>query len=259
MAPSSDRPGDVKATPTRAGARPNSLRQAASAVFAVTAIVPLLIFVWTLHHLGALSRFQAQLGLGLALAIALLGFYIFRRLMGRMSELIQALGNAVERGTRSVSEARGRPGVPGQAARPPADAHPPPVAPEAQRAGATRATQPPLGRAATPTAATAPAASPPAPEPPPPAPAVAAVPGLGMIQEVHDLSRAMAMLWMAEAVIHSGRRVVVSVMNTGRPVVGTLVELTHDGILIEQEGSGRVAVSYNRISAIDADQSSTAK
>src|SRR5437660_8208297 len=86
--------------------RPNSLQQAASAVFAVTTVVPLLIFVWTLHRLGSLSRIQSQLGLGLALVIALLGYYIFRRLMGQMSELIRRLGRAVERGARSASEGR---------------------------------------------------------------------------------------------------------------------------------------------------------
>ncbi|MGH7344881.1 MAG: hypothetical protein ACREK4_08205, partial [Candidatus Rokuibacteriota bacterium] len=72
--------------------RPNSLQQAASAVFAVTTVVPLLIFVWTLHRLGSLSVLQSQVGLGLALGIALLGYYIFRRLMGQMSDLIRGLG-----------------------------------------------------------------------------------------------------------------------------------------------------------------------
>ena len=86
--------------------RPNSLQQAASAVFAVTTVVPLLIFVWTLHRLGSLSRLQSQVGLGLALGTALLGYYIFRRLMGQMSELIRGLGRAVERGARSASEGR---------------------------------------------------------------------------------------------------------------------------------------------------------
>src|SRR5512138_1026506 len=84
--------------------RPNSLQQAASAVFAVTTVVPLLIFVWTLHRLGSLSLMQSQIGLGLALGIALLGYYIFRRLMGQMSDLIRGLGRAV--GTRTASESR---------------------------------------------------------------------------------------------------------------------------------------------------------
>ena len=49
--------------------RPTSLQQAASAVFAVTTVVPLLVFVWTLHRLGALGQAQSQVGLGLALGI----------------------------------------------------------------------------------------------------------------------------------------------------------------------------------------------
>src|SRR2546428_6207698 len=84
--------------------RPNSLQQAASAVFAVTTVVPLLIFVWTLHRLGSLSRLQSQVGLGLALGTALLGYYIFRRLMGQMSELIRGLGRGVDRGGGSASD-----------------------------------------------------------------------------------------------------------------------------------------------------------
>src|SRR5262245_65252137 len=86
--------------------RPNSLQQAASAVFAVTTVVPLLIFVWTLHRLGSLSLMQSQLGLGLALGIALLGYYIFRRLMGRMSVLFRGLGRAVGGGFRTAGASR---------------------------------------------------------------------------------------------------------------------------------------------------------
>src|SRR5499426_4899298 len=86
--------------------RPNSLQQAASAVFAVTTVVPLLIFVWTLHRVGSLSLVQSQVGLGLALGIALLGYYIFRRLMGRMSSLIQGLGRVVQQGMRPAGDAR---------------------------------------------------------------------------------------------------------------------------------------------------------
>src|SRR6266571_9429811 len=86
--------------------RPNSLQQAASAVFAVTTVVPLLIFVWTLHRVGALADVQSQEGLGLALGVALLGYYIFRRLMGRMSQLIQGLGRVVQQGMRPANDAR---------------------------------------------------------------------------------------------------------------------------------------------------------
>jgi len=230
--------------------RPNSLQQAASAVFAVTTVVPLLIFVWTLHRLGSLSRIQSQLGLGLALVIALLGYYIFRRLMGQMSELIRGLGRAVERGARSASEGRvgsaGPERAPGLIAEyePPAGGaapHPALAAAAAHRAPARAAT------VAAPAAVTAAA-----PVLEFEAPRSQSVPGLGMIQEVDDLSRAMAKLWMGEAVAYQGRRVALSIMNSRVPIVGTLVDLTPDGLLIDQDGGGQVAVSYSRLSGIDA-------
>jgi hypothetical protein len=230
--------------------RPNSLQQAASAVFAVTTVVPLLIFVWTLHRLGSLSRIQSQLGLGLALVTALLGYYIFRRLMGKMSELIRGLGRAVERGARSASEGRvgsaGPERGPGLIAeyKPPAGGaapHPAPAAAAAHQAPTRVAT------VAAPAAVTAAA-----PVLEFEAPRSQGVPGLGMIQEVDDLSRAMAKLWMGEAVAYQGRRVALSIMNSRVPIVGTLVDLTQDGLLIDQDGGGEVAVSYSRLSGIDA-------
>ena len=230
--------------------RPNSLQQAASAVFAVTTVVPLLIFVWTLHRLGSLSRIQSQLGLGLALVTALLGYYIFRRLMGKMSELIRGLGRAVERGARSASEGRvgsaGPERAPGLIAeyKPPAGGaapHPAPAAAAAHQAPTRVAT------VAAPAAVTATA-----PVLEFEAPRSQSVPGLGMIQEVDDLSRAMAKLWMGEAVAYQGRRVALSIMNSRVPIVGTLVDLTQDGLLIDQDGGGQVAVSYSRLSGIDA-------
>src|SRR2546425_3894556 len=87
--------------------KPSSLQQAASAVFAVTTVVPLLVFVWTLLRLGALSHVQSQVGLGLALGIALLGFYIFRRLMGQMSQLIHGLGRVVQQSMRPAADSWG--------------------------------------------------------------------------------------------------------------------------------------------------------
>ena len=227
--------------------RPNSLQQAASAVFAVTTVVPLLIFVWTLHRLGALSRLQSQLGLGLALGTALLGYYIFRRLMSQMSELIRGLGRAVERGARSASDGRLSSGaqerVPGLIAdyKPPAGGPVPVPHPAPAAAGARVATvvAPAAVTAATPVLGFE-------------APRSQSVPGLGMIQEVDDLSRAMAKLWMGEAAPYQGHRVALSIMNSRVPITGTLVDLTHDGLLIDQDGGGQVAVSYSRLSGIDA-------
>jgi len=70
--------------------------------------------------------------------------------------------------------------------------------------------------------------------------------------DVDDLSRAMAKLWMGEAIAYKGRRVALSIMNARVPITGTLVDLTHDGLLIDQDGAGQVAVSYSRLSGIDA-------
>ena len=91
---------------TRTKTRSNTLRQAASALFGFTTIVPLMIFVWTLYRLDALSKLEFQVDLGLALGIALLGFYVFRQLMGLMSDLIQIVGAAVERSARQAAAAR---------------------------------------------------------------------------------------------------------------------------------------------------------
>ena len=231
-----------------AASSPNSLQQAASAVFAVTTVLPLLIFVWTLYRLGTLSRLHSQLGLGLALAVALLGFYFFRRLMGRMSELIQGLGRAVERSARPIAERQ-----PHATGHPPAGLiteYQPPIAGSPPHAA--QVVRPASGRVATAVSAPTSAAAPHAVEAAAPAPSARAIPGLGMIREVDDLSHAMAKLWMGEAIGHKGRRVALSVMNSRVPITGTLVDLTHDGLFIEQDGVGQVAVSYSRLSGIDA-------
>jgi len=78
------------------------------------------------------------------------------------------------------------------------------------------------------------------------------IPGLGLIQEVDDLSRAMAKLWMGEAVAYKDRRVAVSIMNSRVPITGTLVDVTPEGLLVDQDGGKQVAVSFSRLSGIDA-------
>ncbi len=171
--------------------RPYTLQQAASIVFALIAVLPLLIFTWALCALDAIPRFQAQLSLALALLVALLGFAVFRALMGRMSELIQAMAHAVK---------------------------PPSGSQAAERAGMT-------------------------------------VPGIGAVQEFGEIARTIALLWKAEATPHAGRRVLVSVRNSPEPLAGTLVQVTDDGVLLDQ-GGRQVGVSYRRISAIEADRAS---
>ena len=234
--------------------RPNSLQQAASAVFAVTTVVPLLIFVWTLHRLGSLSRLQSQIGLALALGTALLGYYIFRRLMGQMSELIRGLGRAV--GTRSTVEGRvnaaAQDRAPGLVAeyRPPALGAQPHTAPSASAPRPTPAPARPATVVAAPVATAATAQTVEIVEIEAPRPQ--GIPGLGMIQEVDDLSRAMAKLWMGEAMAYKDRRVALSIMNSRVPITGTLIDVTPEGLLVDQDGGKQVAVSFARLSGIDA-------
>ena len=71
--------------------RTYTLRNAASIVFALTAVIPLLLFTYTLYLLGQLGQFQAQMGLGVALGCALVGLFIFSNLMARLSELLRFL------------------------------------------------------------------------------------------------------------------------------------------------------------------------
>jgi hypothetical protein len=196
-------------------------------VFAVTTVLPLLIFVLTLHRIGALNQQQSQVGLGLALGVALFGFYIFRRLMGQMSDLISALGRVVAQGARATAEPRVASG-PSRAAAAPVG----PVVPTAPRVA------PQAAPVVVPHAHVA-------------APAATNVPGLGKIREVDDLSHAMAKLWMGEAIVYKGRRVSLSIMNARVPIVGTLVDLTREGLLVDQDSGGQVAVSYDRLSGID--------
>ena len=96
-----------------ATSRQAGLRQAAAIIFALVAIVPLLVFAWTLHALDVVKRTEAQVGLSLSLAVALLGFWMFRMMLARMSEVVQALVAAVEqanRARRPSAAARAPPG-----------------------------------------------------------------------------------------------------------------------------------------------------
>jgi hypothetical protein len=84
-----------------ARSRQHGLEQAASIIFALVAVVPLLIFAWTLHDLGAIRSTQAQISLVLAVGISLLGFWMFRSLLTRMAEVVLKLTAALEQASRS--------------------------------------------------------------------------------------------------------------------------------------------------------------
>ena len=80
------------------------LREAASTIFALTAILPLLVFVYFMWRFRLLESTEAQLGIFFALAIALLGYALFRRLTQRVADLGRALGQAVAVPTAPVDK-----------------------------------------------------------------------------------------------------------------------------------------------------------
>ncbi len=73
------------------GSRPQSLRQAAATIFAISAILPLLLLLFYLWRFGLIWQTEIQLGLFLALVVAVLGFLVFRRLVDRITGLAHAL------------------------------------------------------------------------------------------------------------------------------------------------------------------------
>jgi hypothetical protein len=89
---------------TKPGRR-RTLDWAASVVFALISILPLLCFAYSLHTLGAIDRLAYQLALLLALGVAVLGFCLFRILMGRISEVLRVVQHAAQR-TESPTSGR---------------------------------------------------------------------------------------------------------------------------------------------------------
>ena len=253
-------------SPTRSPSRQakaSSLQQAASTVFVLTAVLPLLVFVWILHTLDAMRALHVQLGLALSLAISLLGFTILRIIMRRTSDVLQLLVRAeppartpaAQRSTAAAPKpgATGpsatAPGAPGDALRSPVT--PPPTASvgDAQRV-----------------AATAPTSSVPAesePVRPPAAPlrviratawvgAPDAAPAVGSIMELRDAAQAVARRWRREAEPLIGLAVLVSVVNLERPETGTLTRVTDDGMVLEQDGM-EYGVLWRLVTAIEPD------
>ena len=171
-----------------------TLKYAASVVFALVAVIPLLMFTYTLARLNALHDFQNQMALGVTLVAALTGFVILRLMVTRMSNLLYLVYTA--------SRVAERGAAPGSAA--PRDLR---------------------------------------------------VPGIGPIQEFGQIAEILWSVSKAKAEPYVGQRVRVSVRNSTRPIVGTVLEVTNDGVLLQENGR-EVAISYRRISAIEADLSS---
>lgn len=235
-------------TTNRTAKRQQGLQQAASVIFALVAIVPLLIFAWTLHVLDVLDRTQSQIGLSLALSIALLGGWIFRSLLMRMSDVVQSLMSVVEQTTRrrAPSPPTGSPGAASPVAVTPA-AVPGAAAPidDGTSSGIAAPWPAPAAAAQAATAAPLPAAAPvpiAAPQRP--------LAGMRPIRELDEIERTMAELWSREARACSGQRVQVSVANLSRPLVGVITEVTDDGFILDQDGR-TIPIGYRRVIGIE--------
>jgi len=72
------------------------LQQAASVLFALMGIVPLLVFAFTLWQVGAIHHTLAQTSLALTLVLMLLGYWLFRSMLTQMSEVVRSLTRAVQ-------------------------------------------------------------------------------------------------------------------------------------------------------------------
>jgi signal transduction histidine kinase len=87
------------------------LREAASVVFALATLLPLLLVVLVLHRSGALWTFEAQISVLLAVTLAVLGFVVFRLMVGRVAQLAGALvgpGSTARTGDGAVVPGLGR-------------------------------------------------------------------------------------------------------------------------------------------------------
>ncbi|MGH7386595.1 MAG: hypothetical protein ACREKG_15555, partial [Candidatus Rokuibacteriota bacterium] len=73
----------------RRRSRTMSLREAASVVFALAALLPILLFVYLLSRHELLANTEAQLGLLGAVAVSILGFLVFRRMVDQITQLAQ--------------------------------------------------------------------------------------------------------------------------------------------------------------------------
>lgn len=215
-----------------------SLRRASSVVFALISILPLLLFAYTLYALDVLQHHVAQIGLGSALVLSMIGFYIYSVMMSRLSDIL-----------RDIEE---------EESAPPASGAP-------QGPVVTMAVEPgPSGPMAT-------SASRQAPPPPTGRPSAFAgkgraaaggrgglvVPGMGRITELKPVDGTSATseldsMWRVEAEPLVGKRVLVAVRNAQDPVKGIMSQVTQDGLIIDQNGA-KVGISYSRVSAIEAD------
>ena len=82
-----------------------NLRQVAATIFGLTAILPILLFLFFLWHYDLVRETEAQVGLLLALLVAMLGFVLFQRMVDRIADFARALsvGAPSEQGAPSAT------------------------------------------------------------------------------------------------------------------------------------------------------------
>jgi hypothetical protein len=221
-----------------------TLRRASSVVFALISVLPLLLFAYTLYALDVLNHHVAQIGLGSALVLSMIGFYIYSVMMSRLSDILRDIESEESAPSRTattegpVVTMAVEPGPSGPLAA-------------SHAGGATRQVpEPPSGR---------------------PSPFAGkgrsgaggrgglVVPGMGRITELRPADTGatsdLDSMWRVEAEPLLGKRVLVAVRNAQDPVKGILSQVTQDGVIIDQRGT-KVGISYTRVSAIEADTTS---
>lgn len=229
--------------------RTYTLRRASSVVFALISILPLLLFAYTLYALDMLHRYVAQIGLGSALVLSMIGFYIYAVMISRLSDILRDL-EADESSQPPLGATHGA--APGATHGPVVTmaVEPGPSGPMAQghTAGPSRPVPVPPSRRPSPFAARGRSAA--------GGRGGLVIPGMGRIAELRPTDASalsdLDSMWRAEAEPLLGKRVLVAVRNAPEPMKGILTQVTEDGIVLDQSGN-KVGISYARVSAIEVD------
>ncbi len=223
------------------GSKTYTLRRASSVVFALISVLPLLLFAYTLYALDVLHHLTAQIGLGSALVLSMIGFYIYSVMMSRLSEILRD----IEAGEDSPTTTRTTQGPVVTMAVEPGPSGP--VA-ASHAAGASRHIPAPPSDRPSPFAGKGRSAS--------GGRGGLVVPGMGRITELKGADAGatsdLDSMWRVEAEPLLGRRVLVAVRNATEPVKGIMSQVTQDGVIIDQDGT-KLGISYTRVSAIEAD------
>ncbi len=225
--------------------RTYTLRRASSIVFALISILPLLLFAYTLYALDVLQHHVAQIGLGSALVLSMIGFYIYSVMMSQLSDILLDL--------QADESAPPPPGATHGATQGPGVTMAVEPGPSCQMAvvhsdGAPRQNTVQTSCRPIPFAARG--------RPGAGGRGGLVVPGMGRITELKPADESalsdLDSMWRAEAEPLLGKRVLLAVRNAPDPMKGILAQVTPDGLILDQNGT-RAGISYTRVSAIEAD------